>query len=142
MTTLDARMGAAQFGTHFDEALARALPAIFTLDADGELRLNLDRSREAWDRLAAAGAPAPTFDEAHALLRDRATGWVLYARAGAWALLADHPRADVRRFPDEAAARAALAALGRPPVVDAAAWAALGGPAEASGRAAVPAPPA
>ena len=123
MTTLDARMGGAQFGTSFDAALAHALPAIFTLDADGELRLNLDRTREAWDRHTAAGHPAPALDEVHALLRDRATGWVLYAQAGAWALLADHPRADVLRFPNEAAARAALADLGRPPLADPDRWA-------------------
>ena len=61
MTTLDARMGAAQFGTHFDEALARALPAIFTLGAYYELGLgvekNLERARLHHEEAARLGFP-------------------------------------------------------------------------------------
>ena len=119
MSAPDSAASALGFGTAFDAHLAATTPSIFTLDADGELRLCLDRTREAWDRLAAAGHAPPTLADTHALLRDRATGWVMYVRAGARALIEPHPRADVAVFSTQQAALDALAALGRPPVVKA-----------------------
>ena len=59
----------------------------------------------------------PPFEVCHCLYRDRATGFVQYVLVTSPALYADHPRADVRRFPDQASASAALAALGRPPLL-------------------------
>jgi hypothetical protein len=50
------------------------------------------------------------------LLRDRATGFVNLALVTAPTLMQAHPRADVRHFADESAARAAREAFGRPPV--------------------------
>lgn len=114
MSTPKAPLG---FGTAFDAHLAATTPCIFTCDADGELRLCLERSREAWDRLAEAGGAPPVFADTHALLRDRGTGWVMYVRAGAPALLRPHPRADVAIYADQHAALSALAALSRPPVL-------------------------
>jgi hypothetical protein len=114
MSTPKAPLG---FGTAFDAHLAATTPCIFTCDADGELRLSLERSREAWDRLAEAGGAPPVYADTHALLRDRGTGWVMYVRAGAPALLSPHPRADVAIYADQHAALSALASLSRPPVL-------------------------
>ncbi len=109
----------------FDEAQAReGLPALFVVNARGELRLASDKTRDAWQRLprdAQDRAIFPPRQPCHCLLRDRATGWVQYVLATAWELVADHPRADVRRFDSQEAAQAALAALGPVPV-DHEAW--------------------
>jgi hypothetical protein len=106
------------YGTSFDRALAAIVPAIFLLDADGELRLSLDRTREAWDRLKLLRGPeaSPSFAPVHLLLRDRATGWVQYAYVGSIELIQDNPRADILQFPDEHAAISALSQFGRPPI--------------------------
>ncbi|RME25364.1 MAG: hypothetical protein D6798_09170 [Deltaproteobacteria bacterium] len=104
----------------FDEAQARAgLPALFVVNARGELRLASDKTRDAWQRLprdAEGWAICPPREVCHCLLRDRATGWVQYVLATAWELVADHPRADVRRYPSQQEALDALAALGPVPV--------------------------
>lgn len=103
----------------FDRAMAeRGPPAVFTLTADGELRLHPDRTRDAWQRLAGAGTPsqAPPHAACHCLLRDHGTGWVMYALVTSPALCASHPRADLWRYDTEEEALAALARAGRPPV--------------------------
>jgi hypothetical protein len=101
------------FGNRFDQLLAESgLPAVFLVDADGELRLSLDRSREAVEGLPGADPGAPP---RHLLLRDRATGYVVYAMLTG-GLPAAHPRADVEEHPDAPSALAALAALGPCPV--------------------------
>lgn len=106
------------FCNPFDAAIAAHGPAaVFLLDREGKLRLAPRWSRDTWGRHGADRGR----DEAWLLLRDPGTTYVILAYAtGAW-LLDDHPRLEVRRFPDEAAARAAWAALGRPPV-DPEAW--------------------
>lgn len=103
----------ADFGTDFDRRLAHQGPgALFTCDADGELRLADDRTREAHATCAEVGETAWR----HCLFRDRATGWVQYVLVTAPSLCRDHPRADIRVFVDQAAAFAALDAFGRPPL--------------------------
>lgn len=97
----------------FDAALARSgAPALFTVDAEGRLRLDPDRTRDALSRLSGSPAGAPAL----ALLRDRATGYVQLVLASAPELLRGHPRADARRFETAHEALAALRALGRPPI--------------------------
>lgn len=104
----------ADFGSDFDRRLAQVGPAAhFTQDADGELRLADDRTREAHERVA---EPHPS-QWCHCLYRDRATGFVQYLLVTSPALCADHPRADIARYPSQAEALAALAACGVPPVV-------------------------
>lgn len=108
------------FCDHFDRHLAEAgPPALFVLNAKDELRIAPDRTRDAWQRLPAApggGVRPPPYQVCHCLLRDRATGWVQYVLATAWELVQDHPRAEVERYPDQASALAALAALGPLPL--------------------------
>lgn len=108
------------FSDPFDQAMAeQGPPALFTLTADGELRLHSDRTRDAWQRQE-GGVPAAR-ETCHCLLHDHGTGWVQYVLATSPLLLADHPRARVWRFPTEAAALAALTHLGPVPVA-AAGW--------------------
>lgn len=103
------------FATRFDAVLAsEGVPAIFTLDPAGQLRLSPTRTREAWESVPAGETPRR--EPCWCLLRDRATGWVMLVLATAPALCARHPRADVARYPSAAAALAALRDLGRPPV--------------------------
>jgi len=103
------------FRDRFDALLAaQGPPALFTVDAEGQLRLDPFRTRDGWSRLA-PDAVVP-LEACHCLYRDRATGFVQYVLATAPALYADHPRADVRRYASEAEASAALAAIGRPPI--------------------------
>lgn len=97
----------------FDAAVAESgAPALFTVDADGRLRLDPDRTRDALARLPGPPAWVPTL----ALLRDRATGYVQLVLTSAPELVMGHPRADARLFADAAEALDALAALGRPPI--------------------------
>lgn len=86
--------------------------ALFTVDADGRLRLDADRSRDALSRLEAPPLYAPCL----ALMRDRATGYVQLVLAGAPELVLGHPRAEALLFDTAADALAALEALGRPPL--------------------------
>ena len=103
------------FSDPFDQAVAeRGPPAMFTINADGELRLHPDRTRDAWQRCA--GEVGPRTPPCHCLLRDQGTGWVQYVLVTSPLLVADHPRADAWRFGTEAAALDALAALGTVPV--------------------------
>jgi len=103
------------FGSSFDRRLAESGPgALFTLDADGELRLADDRTREAHALCAPEASPEPGWR--HCLYRDRATGWVQYILVTSPALCASHPRSDIARFDDQETAFAELARLGRPPL--------------------------
>ena len=97
----------------FDAALAEAgVPALFTVDHHGRLRLDADRSRDALARLPGVPAGEPALY----LMRDRATGWVQLVLASAPGMVEGHPRADATRYPDARSALAALAALGPLPV--------------------------
>ncbi len=87
-------------------------PAMFTVDAEGEIQVDLVRTRDGWQRLDVV----PEYGVCHCLFRDRATGFVQYILVTSPQLCADHPRADITRFPDQPAALAALSALGRPPL--------------------------
>lgn len=114
---LPATLPAFAFANRFDQSLAeRGPPAIFTVDADGELRLSIDRTREVLE--AAPPGPLPA-EWCHCLGRDRATGWVQYLLITSPALLPCVPRSDLRRFPTQDAAAAALAALGPLPLLPA-----------------------
>lgn len=101
------------FCTEFDARMAECgPPAVFTVDAKGQLCLDVVRTREHWGRV-----DAPVRHEAcHCLFRDRATGWVQYALATSPQLCSDHPHADIARFPDAASALAVLARCGDPPM--------------------------
>ena len=108
-------MKLADFGSSFDRRLAELGPAaVFTLDADGELRLSDDRTREAHALYALDGSPPLGWR--HCLFRDRETGWVHYALVTSPALCMAHPRSDIAQFDQQEAAFAALHSLGRPPV--------------------------
>lgn len=108
-------MKPADFGSSFDRRLAELGPAaLFTLDADGELRLADTRSREAHALYAVDGSPPLGWR--HCLFRDRETGWVHYVLVTSPALCDRHPRSDIVRFGDQKSAFAVLESLGRPPV--------------------------
>jgi hypothetical protein len=102
-----------EFCSPFDEALAHAGPAaLFLPDHHGELRFDVDRTRDAWER---APGPHPS-GWTWVLLRDHATGFVNVALVTAPSLVAGHPRASIRAFADRASAEAARAAFGTPPI--------------------------
>ena len=97
------------FCDDWDRALYEAgLLALFLRDPDGELRLQPDRTRDA---LRHAPGPFPR-RPVHALLRDRATGHVHLVLATSPGLLEGHPRLEAQIYESEAAALAALSALG------------------------------
>jgi hypothetical protein len=103
------------FSDPFDRNLAAHGPgALFTIGHKGQLRLALNRSRDQGKRAADDRPKRPC----HCLFRDRATGFVQYVLATTPALCQAHPRADIREYPDQPSALAALASLGRPPVAD------------------------
>ena len=119
------------FADPFDQAVAHhGPPAVFTVDHKNQLRLNGDRSRETWTRILEESTPPRPPGEAdpvrpdsdvvwcHCLFRDHGTGWVQYILVTSPALCSEHPRADVRRYDNQAQALAALAALGRPPIAE------------------------
>ena len=102
-----------QFATAFDEALAQSgPPAVFLPDREGLLRFDADWTRDCWERVEGPMAAGWTW----VLLRDRATRFVNLLLVTAPALLAAHPRADVRAYTSFDEAAAALAAFGRPPL--------------------------
>jgi hypothetical protein len=101
------------FADPFDALLARdGPPAIFTTTSDGELKLDLFRTRDAWQRVSGEAS----HEICHCLFRDDATGFVQYVLATSLELVRDSPRATVARFPTEAEALDVLRALGRPPL--------------------------
>lgn len=104
------------FCSPFDAALAAAGPAaVFLPDPEGALRFNPEWTRDCWGR-----APGP-----HAqgwvwtLLRDRASGFVVFALVTSPTLLTEHPRLEVRGFDAREDALAARAAFGDPPLASA-----------------------
>lgn len=101
------------FCSPFDEAVAHRGPAaIFLLDRKGMWRFAPRWTRDCWGR-----APGP---HAHGwtwlLARDRGSASVQLVLCTSPTLLTEHPRLDLRAFPSESEARAALAALGSPPL--------------------------
>jgi hypothetical protein len=97
----------------FDEALiAAGPPAVFTVDAKGQLGLDDWRTREHYGRIDLV----PTREVCHCLYRDRVTGFVQYVLLTSAELCQSHPRQDITHFPDQSSALAALAALGNPPM--------------------------
>ena len=105
------------FRDAFDRILAtQGPPAVFTADAGGELRLDPFRTRDAWSRLPPDAPQPPPLEACHCLFRDGATGFVQYVLVTSPALAQAHPRAQIRRYPDQETALQALQALGRPPL--------------------------
>ena len=103
-----------EFADRFDEILAREGPAaVFTRTPDGDLKLDVFRTRDAWQR---ARTETPPREPCHCLYTDRATGWVQYVLVTSPELCWNEPRADVERYASAAEALAALAELGNPPV--------------------------
>jgi hypothetical protein len=103
-----------EFADRFDEILAREGPAaVFTRTPDGDLKLDVFRTRDAWQR---ARSETPLREECHCLYTDRATGWVQYVLVTSPELCWNEPRADVARYASAEEALAALAAIGVPPV--------------------------
>lgn len=101
------------FCNPFDEALvASGAAAIFLRDRSGLWKCDLSWTRDAWGRAPGPHAHGVVF----VLLRDHDTGFVTLAMCTSPTLLAAWPRADVRTYATEAAADAARAAFGRPPV--------------------------
>jgi len=104
------------FCSPFDKELAATSPAaIFVRNTDGEWRLAPDLTRDGRNRVL----DPPDRDPAHALFRDKETGFVSWFYVTATALLRDHPRGEPRFYPTEAEAGAALDAIGRPPLLPA-----------------------
>lgn len=101
------------FCSPFDAALAAAgPPAVFLPDAEGALRFDPSWTRDCWGRAPGPHALASTWT----LLRDRGTGFVVFALVTSPTLLASHPRLDVRQYPTREAAEAARAEWGTPPI--------------------------
>lgn len=91
----------ARFASWWDRRLAaEGPPAIFTLDARGDLRVDPERTREAE---LLVGVPEGR-EPAHFVLTDGATGVRLYLYVTHPALALCQPRGTVERFPDSAAA--------------------------------------
>jgi len=100
----------------FDKRVAQAgVAAVFVRTIEGAWRLEPDLSRQAWERV---GNEELENDErlVHALLRDRATGFVSWWMLSHPSLLAEHPRLDARLFDTEEGAQVVLEALGTPPI--------------------------
>lgn len=108
-----------QFCSEFDAALAETGPAaVFLPDRNGDLRFEPSWTRDCWGR-----KPGPhERGRVWMLARDRASGFVQLVFVNSSTLLVEHPRLDLRVYPDAASARAALEAYGIPPIVDEDAW--------------------
>jgi hypothetical protein len=97
----------------FDMALVEAgPPAVFTIDAKGQLGLDEWRTREHYGRIDGPLSRALC----HCLYRDRATGFVQYVLVSSPQLCAVHPRQDISRYPDQQTALEVLQGLGNPPL--------------------------
>jgi len=101
------------FCSSFDQALAHAgPPAVFLRDAEGGWRFQPTWTRDLWGR-----APGPhTHELGFVLARDVASGFVQLVMVTSPTLLVEHPRLQLRAFPDLASATEALAAFGSPPM--------------------------
>jgi hypothetical protein len=100
----------------FDARVARSgTAAIFVRTIEGAWRLEPDLSRHAWEQVGSE-ALADNGRMVHALLRDKATGYVSWWLLSHPGLLAEHPRLDARLFECEDEAQAELEALGTPPM--------------------------
>ena len=109
------------FRSEFDRRLAlEGPPAIFTLDARGQLHFDAARSRESWDRLETemSKEESSSMRPCPCLFRDRETGWVQFILSTSETLCQHHPRAEVRIFPDAQSALEALHSVGVPPVLE------------------------
>ncbi len=103
----------------FDRAMAQTgLPGVFTVDADGELRLDLGRTRDFWQHrgLGAVVCGGEALEACHCLLRDKANGWTQYVLLTSPLLLGDLPRAELIRFDSQQEAMERLRQLGTLPV--------------------------
>ena len=90
----------------FDKFMAEEGPAaIFTLDHDGNLNMDVVRSRDFWQ----INQPPFPRGDCHCLLRDRQTGWPQYALITSPQLCVTHPRADIEIFADQDSALLAVA---------------------------------
>ena len=102
------------FSSSYEAAVyAEGVPALFTVNARGELRLDVVRSNDAWGRLHPV---VPQRAPAHCLLRDHATGWVQYVLTSSVDLVTDHPRMDLAVYESQASALEVLRGLGTVPV--------------------------
>lgn len=101
------------FCSAFDAELAASGPAaVFLPDAEGALRFEPSWTRDCWGR-----SPGP---HAHGwrwtLLRDRDTGFVVFALVTSPTLVVEHPRMDVRSWATREEAIAARERFGNPPI--------------------------
>lgn len=104
-----------EFGSPFDEALAKSGPAgIFLVDREGLLRFEATWTRDCWGRAVGPHSHGWTW----LLARDRASGFVQLVLATSPTVLVMHPRLDLRTFADPESARAALAGIGNPPIAE------------------------
>ena len=88
-------------------------PALFMLTVEGVWRLEPDLSRDGWERVK---PELPPRLPGHGLMRDLETGFVTRIYVTGRVLMDEHPRVEVQWFDDADSARAALVALGRPPL--------------------------
>ena len=101
------------FCSPFDDALAeQGPPAVFLLDREGDWRFAPNWTRDAWNGTGEGGLHHARW----VLARDRDSGFVQMLLCTGTLLLREHPRHDLRHYETEAAARAARAAYGSPPV--------------------------
>ena len=92
----------------FDEELAKKGPAaVFTVDHEGYLRVDVMRTRDFWNH----HHPPFFLEDCHCVLRDRSTGWPQYALITSPELCQQHSRADIVRYPDQSSALVALEML-------------------------------
>ena len=90
----------------FDRILAETgPPAVFTINQEGVLQLDPMRTRD----FRKQNSPPFHHEACHCVLVDHATGWPQYALITSPGLCSN-PRAEVKRFPDEAAALGEVAA--------------------------------
>lgn len=84
-----------EFSDVFDRALAQNGPAaIFTFSHEGELRVDVLRTRNFWQRCEAEPSE---IEWCHCVLIDKATGWPQYALLTSPALCIEHETTVVRR---------------------------------------------
>lgn len=101
-----------ELASTFDqELLDRGPHALFTLDSQGRVRMDAERTRECW----LLETPPPERDIAHYVLTDKVTGVRMYALVSHPRLATCLSRSEARRFPDYASAVADVAGQWEPP---------------------------